>query len=119
MNDSVVVMLTAHNGICHDTDLVVIPFRKASIWAPNAFTPEKDDNNRFFVRHTGITDYRIDLYTRGGVLVWHSEDMYDSWDGTYKGKPCPQETYVWIIRYRDVTAPKNLLSKKGTVTLLR
>lgn len=119
VDDSVVVMLTAHNGICHDTDLVVIPFRKASIWAPNAFTPEKDDNNRFFVRHTGITDYRIDLYTRGGVLVWHSEDMYDSWDGTYKGKPCPQETYVWIIRYRDVTAPKNLLSKKGTVTLLR
>lgn len=118
-DDSVVVMLTAHNGICHDTDLVVIPFRKASIWAPNAFTPEKDDNNRFFVRHTGITDYRIDLYTRGGVLVWHSEDMYDSWDGTYKGKPCPQETYVWIIRYRDVTAPKNLLSKKGTVTLIR
>lgn len=118
-DDSVVVMLTAHHGICHDTDLVVIPFRKATIWVPNTFTPEESSNNLFFVRYIGITDYKIDLYTRGGVLVWHSEDMNDGWDGTYKGKPCPQETYVWIIHYRDVTAPKNLLSKKGTVTLLR
>ena len=118
-DDSVVVMLTAHHGICHDTDLVVIPFRKAAIWAPNAFTPGESSNNMFFVRYIGITDYRIDLYTRGGVLVWHSEDMNEGWDGTYKGKPCPQETYVWIIHYRDVTAPKNLLSKKGTVTLIR
>ena len=118
-DDSVVVVLTAHHGICHDTDMVVIPFRKATIWAPNAFTPEESTNNMFFIRYLGITDYRIDLYTRGGVLVWHSDDMNEGWDGTYKGKPCPQDAYVWIIHYRDVTAPKNLLSKKGTVTLLR
>ena len=118
-DDSVVVELTAHHGICHDTDLVVIPFRKAAIWAPNAFTPGESSNNQFFVRYLGITDYSIDLYTRGGVLVWHSNDMNEGWDGTYQGKPCPQATYVWIVHYRDVTAPKNLLSKKGTVTLLR
>lgn len=118
-DDSVMVMLTAHHGICHDTDMVVIPFRKAAIWVPNAFTPGESSNNLFFVRYIGITDYKIDLYTRGGVLVWHSEDMNEGWDGTYKGKPCPQDAYVWIIHYRDVTAPENLLTKKGTVTLLR
>ena len=61
----------------------------------------------------GITDYSIDLYSRGGALLWHSDDMNDEWDGTYNGKPCPQATYVWIIHYRDVTAPRNLLSKKA------
>ncbi|MCR5193339.1 MAG: gliding motility-associated C-terminal domain-containing protein [Bacteroidales bacterium] len=118
-DDSVVVELAAHHGVCHDSAMVVIPFRKATIWAPNVFTPGESNNNRFFVRYMGITDYRIDLYTREGALVWHSEDMNEGWDGTYKGKPMPQASYVWIIHYRDVTAPKNLLSKKGTVTLLR
>jgi gliding motility-associated-like protein len=118
-DDSVVVILAAHHGICHDTDMVVVPFRKATIWAPNVFTPGESSNNRFYVRYMGITDYQIDLYTREGALVWHSEDMNEGWDGTYKGKPMPQAAYVWIIHYRDITAPKNLLSKKGTVTLLR
>lgn len=118
-DDSVEVTLIAQHDICYDTAVVVIPFRKAAIWAPNAFTPEESSNTHFYIRYIGITDYSIDLYTRGGVLVWHSEDMNEGWDGTYKGKPCPQESYVWIIHYRDVTAPKNLLSMKGTVTLLR
>ena len=118
-DDSVVIVLTASHGVCHDTDMVVIPFRKATIWVPNAFTPGENNNNLFFVRYVGITDYHIDLYTRGGALVWHSDDMNDTWDGTYQGKPCPQDSYVWIIHYRDITAPNNLLSKKGTVTLIR
>ena len=81
-DDSVVVVLTAHHGICHDTDMVVIPFRKATIWAPNAFTPEESTNNMFFIRYLGITDYRIDLYTRGGVPVWHSDGTNERWEGT-------------------------------------
>lgn len=117
--DSVTVMLTATNEPCHDTAVVIIPFRKAAIWAPNTFTPGESNNNLFFIRYIGITDYSIDLYTRGGALVWHSEDMNDTWDGTFGGKPCPQGTYVWIIRYRDITNPRNQLSKRGTVTLLR
>ncbi|MBP5516912.1 MAG: gliding motility-associated C-terminal domain-containing protein [Bacteroidales bacterium] len=119
VDDSVVVRLIAQNGLCYDSAVVVVPFRKATIWAPNVFTPTENSNNTFYVRFIGITDYSIDLYTRGGVLVWHSEDMYDEWDGTYKGSVCPQGTYVWIIHYRDQTAPRNQLSKKGTVTLIR
>lgn len=118
-DDSVVLFLVANNGLCHDSARAVIPFRKATIWTPNTFTPDESTNSTFFVRFMGITDYSIDLYTRGGALVWHSDDMNDEWDGTYKGQPCPQGAYVWIIHYRDVTAPRNLLSKKGTVTLLR
>ena len=118
-DDSVVVVLTASYSICHDTASVVVPFRKTTLWTPNTFTPGESNNNVFYVFGTGITDYRIDLYTRGGALVWHSEDIEEGWDGTYNGKPCPQATYVYIIHYRDITAPKNELSKTGTVTLLR
>ena len=117
--DSVLLELVAVYGRCQDTAIRVIPVRKATIWAPNAFTPGESSNNHFYVRYMGITDYHIDLYTRGGALVWHSDNMEDFWDGTYQGKDCPQGTYVWIIRYRDVTAPQNKLSKKGTVTLIR
>lgn len=118
-DDSVSLLLIANYNLCHDSARAVIPFRKATIWTPNVFTPGENSNNTFYVRFMGITDYSIDLYSRGGALLWHSDDMNDEWDGTYNGKPCPQATYVWIIHYRDVTAPRNLLSKKGTITLLR
>lgn len=118
-DDSVVVRLIAEYEQCKDSAIVVVPFRKATIWVPNAFTPDESSNNLFFVRYMGIVDYSIDIYTRGGILVWHSEDINDTWDGTYQGLPCPQDAYVWIVHYRDQTAPNNLLSQKGTVVLLR
>jgi len=41
----------------------------------------------------------------------------DAWDGTYKGKPLPMETYGYYLR---VVCPDGQeLVKKGNVTLLR
>jgi len=39
------------------------------------------------------------------------------WDGTIKGKPADQGTYVWLIKGKDENG--NVMEKKGTVTLIR
>lgn len=118
-DDSVSLLLVAVNGLCSDTTYRVVPFRKASIWAANAFTPGEDVNNRFYVYGTDIIDYEINIYTRGGALVYHSIDMDEGWDGRCDGVEMPQAAYVWVLVYTDNTAPSNKKKKVGTVTLLR
>ena len=52
------------------------------------------------------------------MLIFESEDPEFVWDGTYKGKPCPQGAYVYTCNYRKPEAG-TLSSRNGTITLLR
>ena len=89
------------------------------IMAPNVFTPDRDDNNRFFVvSNKFISQMRVWIYNRRGVLIKEFDGVTEDWDGTKDGRPLPQETYVYYIRYMD-TEVNGWKTLKGTVTLLR
>lgn len=112
-------MLIVEKSTCADTLQQTLPFSHAAVWAPNAFSPEADNNNRFvIVLNEGVAeDFRV--YNRSGVLVAHSDGPAPEWDGTHHGTPCPQGTYVWHLRYRRNDNPDQLHTLSGTVTLLR
>ena len=57
------------------------------------------------------------VFNRWGELLFSSKDKNEGWDGNYKGKPCPLDTYVWKIRYVDTSGRAGNLI--GHVTLLR
>jgi gliding motility-associated-like protein len=61
------------------------------------------------------------VYNRWGSLVFESNDLYQGWNGEFKGKPCPVGVYVWIAAYEsmavDVPAERKIV--KGNVMLLR
>ncbi|MBR1793172.1 MAG: gliding motility-associated C-terminal domain-containing protein [Bacteroidales bacterium] len=124
--DSVVISLTIGDGSCADSASVVIPLIHSSLYVPNVFIPTKPGegdafhvaNNTFRAQGSGITDFEIYIYTRGGVQVFHSTDLNEGWDGFHEGKLCPQSAYTYIIRYKDDITPGNWQYKKGTVTLL-
>lgn len=118
--DSVWLMLVSNRGECADTAYATIPISHSVIWAPNAFTPEGDNNERFVIMGNDVTMVDIYIYARNGVLVWHSDNPSEGWDGTLNGgTPCPQAAYTWILRYTRKDQPKITHKAVGTVTLLR
>jgi len=115
--DSVVVLLIGGDSVCVDTARRVIPVIKEDLFFPNVFTPGRDDNNRFQVLGTEVDDFELWIYDRRGVLVFHTTDRHEGWDGTSGGIPCPQGTYAYVCHY---TIPiHQWRSRAGTVTLLR
>ena len=118
--DSSCIVLEAFDAReCQDFDTVILRIRKETFWVPNTFTPDREENNRFIVKGEGIGDYEIYIFARTGLLVWKSFSIDDSWDGTHNGIPLPMGTYTYLIHYTYKRLPEVILSKAGTVTLLR
>ncbi|MBQ0016354.1 MAG: gliding motility-associated C-terminal domain-containing protein, partial [Bacteroidales bacterium] len=119
--DSVLLMLAVSTGPCTDTAYKVLPFIHSSLYFPNVFMPvlAGRDNASFCAYHTGITHYEINIYNRSGLLMFHSTDPNECWDGTYRGKYCPQGSYTYIAKYKDRITPGNWQYKKGVVLLIK
>ena len=123
--DSVTVMLVVSNRQCFDTVTDTVRVVKVSLWAPNAFTPDEETNNRFGISGEGIVEGELYVYDRKGLLVCHRQDYRDGWDGRSWPKAgggeqeCPQGAYVWHLIYRTEDAPGITKRATGTVMLLR
>lgn len=120
--DTLSVRLAVHNEHgCDDTAQVDIPLHKISEFVPNAFTPGRNDNNRFAPSVKGnITNVRVWIYDRRGMQVAYFEGPDGYWDGKDpNGNDCPQGTYVYILRYRNSLEPTLTQESSGTVTLIR
>lgn len=88
---------------------------------PNAFTPNGDGKNDFFLIPNGKFQklHRFEVYNRWGKKVFHTSDPAKGWDGTDidNSKPCDQGVYTYII---TVQLPnKEIKTYKGDVTLIR
>ncbi|MBR6291948.1 MAG: gliding motility-associated C-terminal domain-containing protein [Bacteroidales bacterium] len=117
--DSILVSLAVKNSYCSDTLHRVVPFVHATVWAPNVFTPTLDINDIFRITLREASADELFIYDRHGVLIFHSQGPAPQWDGTHNGSPCPQGTYVWLLRYHHDHQSTRPLSLTGTVTLLR
>ncbi|MCR5444696.1 MAG: gliding motility-associated C-terminal domain-containing protein [Bacteroidales bacterium] len=85
-----------------------------TFWFPNVFTPGRDDNNRFgCITATEMLEFEMFIFNRWGLMVFHTEDINDWWDGG----GLPQGAYVYTYRLR--TPDGRVYTGKGTVTLLR
>lgn len=125
--DAPFVVLQAANG-CDSTihlHLTVLPLPQpetidsTAIWVPNAFTPGENINNRFSIFCNDIITAEVSIFNRWGLHITTFDGLADSWDGTYKGTPCPQGAYVYLITYTTVSQPSQPQRVKGTVLLLR
>ncbi|MBN2893285.1 MAG: PKD domain-containing protein [Bacteroidales bacterium] len=89
-----------------------------SLDVPTAFSPNGDGiNDIIFVDGWGI-QYVIffNIYNRLGELVFTSNDINTGWDGTYKGKPQPVETYRYDASVMSYDG--NIRTKSGTIKLI-
>ena len=92
---------------------------------PNAFTPNGDGHNDIFYVMAGPEGARIPdfaVYDRWGLCIFHTRDgmpgdPHYGWDGTWKGKPSPAGTYVYIAVIAGPNGQQR--TYKGTVILVR
>ena len=119
------VQVTDTNG-CTVTSSVWLTYCPQDVYIPNAFSPDRNGINEFFVPVTGgnvLLDYYMIIYNRWGQKVFESYDYHTGWNGTLNGNDSPSGLYTYLIMYK-ISDPKNqvageLQKIRGTVTLLR
>jgi len=78
---------------------------------------QKADNNEIFHPiYEDIDEYEIRIYNRWGELVFVSRNIDIGWDGYYKGKLAPQDTYIYEAKSRCSSGKE--ISTVGSVTLI-
>ena len=104
---------------CFALSQIVEYHGEPTVWVPNIFTPDRDNNNRFLPKTMFVKDkeYTMRIYNRFGLLVFETNDINEAWDGRYKGKVVPAASYVYIIQYLGDDNYSNII--KGTVTVLK
>ena len=104
---------------CRDTfPLVVNVIVNPLLDVPNAFTPGRFGINSVVnVRGFGIANMDWRIYNRWGQRIFQSSNKRIGWDGTFKGKPQPTDTYTYTL---DVSfTDGKALRKTGDITLIR
>jgi gliding motility-associated-like protein len=102
--DTYLVTLVATNEIgCTDTAVKPIVIQEEYwIYVPNAFTPDGNRfNNTFEASTINISKLEIWIFNRWGEVVFRSDKVDFSWDGTYNGMICPDGTYTYKIAYKS------------------
>ena len=111
-----VVEITDTNG-CKTTDRVTIFFR-GTLFVPNTFTPNGDGvNDRFYALSSEVSELRLLVFNRWGEQIFSTDQLDGAWDGTFKGKESPIDTYVWRVDYTETNGTDRTVY--GHVNLVR
>ncbi len=91
-----------------------------SIIIPSAFYPSSlvASNQKFMpiLLDNGITDYRLQIYSKWGQLIYETGDPSEGWDGRSNSKLMPTEVYTYLIRFKSSSG--QTVQKRGTVLLV-
>ena len=89
-----------------------------NIFVPNVFSPDgNEENDVLKVEGNGIETLEFTVFNRWGNLVFKSTSADVGWDGTFKGQPVNQGTFVYFVSCTFVDG--KLFEQKGTVTVIR
>ncbi|HNW70297.1 MAG TPA: T9SS type B sorting domain-containing protein [Bacteroidales bacterium] len=83
---------------------------------PTCFTPNGDGfNDTWHIKDAELyPEFFLEVYDRWGLLLYSLNGTYEQWDGTYKGKPLPSETYYYFLR---LTSESSVI--QGNITIVR
>ncbi|MEZ4844340.1 MAG: gliding motility-associated C-terminal domain-containing protein [Bacteroidia bacterium] len=95
------------NG-CSAIDSVLVEVGiPSAIQVPNLITPNKDGINDVWDLSSvpDIENTTVTVINRWGREVYKSTQYKHDWDGTYKGEPLPDGTYLYIISGSNLFEP--------------
>ena len=112
------LMVTNSFGCTAVTERLLVVTQTSTVYIPNAFTPNNDGVNDFFeVKGTNLNSFELFVFDRWGELIFYSEDIEESWDGTINGVPAQEDVYVWKVNAHDSEERKQVYY--GHVTVVR
>jgi gliding motility-associated-like protein len=84
---------------------------------PQIITPNGDGaNDEWVIRNIDLfPNAEVFVYTRWGKLIYHSKNISaDPWDGRFKGKLMPTDSYHYILKLGDGSDPRS-----GIISIIR
>jgi len=113
------IIATTAAGCRGDGTVTVKVFKGPEIYMPTGFTPNGDGKNDKFKPFTvGITKLNyFKVYNRWGQLLYSTATLNEGWDGRINGIDQQTGTFVWMVQ--GVARDGRVITKKGTVTLIR
>jgi len=63
-----------------------------------------------------VSEYKLQIFNRAGVLIFESNSINEGWDGYYKGRLVMQGVYVWYVEGKYANGEP--FKKAGDITLL-
>ena len=94
-------------------------YKGPDMYIPTGFTPNGDGRNDTFAPFTvGIKEIKyFRVFNRSGQLIFSTSRIGDAWDGRFKGVQQPSDVYVWMAE--GITGSNEVITKKGTIMLIR
>jgi gliding motility-associated-like protein len=117
---NVIQTVTNNFGCENSVNLLIRILPEFRFWIPNTFTPGNTDgiNDLFKPKIIGVSDYSFMIFNRWGQLIYKTNDTEAGWDGTFNGKECSLDVYVWKCEFKNLeTSQKE--SHVGHVTILK
>jgi len=113
-------------AVCYDSASLQVIIRplpadrpEYDYYIPNIFTPDGDGlNDLFRFNFSGIEKFSLRVFNRYGQEIFGTENPLTGWNGQSEGKPCPEDTYVYKIRFTETVTGENKVIT-GSVILLR
>ncbi|HIP36973.1 MAG TPA: T9SS type B sorting domain-containing protein [Crocinitomix sp.] len=104
---------------CQNSDTVLVSISGyQEVFVPNIFSPNGDGQNDYLeIKGPRLFNYNIKIYDRWGKLIFESVDQKDYWDGTFKGNPLAEQTFVYTLVGETVVGEKINIS--GNVTIIK
>ena len=118
------ILLTDGNGCLLRDTAIIESFYESCLFIPDAFSPNGDGaNDRWILDEDPdgtndmylYPDAQLRIYDRWGEMVYYSNNVADEpWDGTYRGRDLPVDTYHYVLDLGNGDPPIT-----GSVTLVR
>jgi gliding motility-associated-like protein len=109
------------NNDCSGTDTIRVIQKNCmeGVYIPGAFTPNNDAVNDAFrpLVFGLVITYEFNVYNRFGERMFVTNEIGKGWDGTWKGKAMPANTYAWMCTYHLQGGEAKV--ERGMVTLIR
>ena len=113
------------DGCAATSEQLVVVEVDRRLWAPNAFSPDGDDNNDGFTVYAsdpGSVIEELRIFDRWGNAVYlatevPTNDPPGGWDGRYEGQPVNSGVFVYWARVRASDGETQQLA--GDVTVMR
>ncbi len=112
------VVVTDSNGCAASLVITVgVSGTSECVIVPTIITPNSDGyNDEWQIRNISIfPDAEVQVFNRWGERVFSTKNpAANPWDGTYKGKVLPMDSYHYVLYLNDGSDPRS-----GTITIMR
>lgn len=112
------VTFTSANGCSNSASATIQIVSIFNYFMPNAFSPNADGiNDTLHIHGKGISTVNLKLFDRVGEKVFETTSIQQGWDGSYKGIPMNNGTYIYILDIEYCNGER--IKEQGNITLAK